>query len=259
MNDGLEVAWAQKLLRNYEKNTTKIENLRSKKGSFEFREYFSRSLLQGFQPTTIIYNIYNNNLYPRNFRTAPHQCQIVFRFSDRTAPGPIKTEKYRTNSHWAVRGSSGAWIPAVHLFKDRPLSWGPSNFRQKTVHVTRYRPPSGEPSTFRQKTVHFTPGPSIFRQKTVHFLKDRPLSWGPSTFRQKTVHFTRYRPPSEGPSFFRRTVHFPSKDRPRYPVPFTFWRTVHFPSKDRPLYPRPSIFRQKAISYGMTYKLKCMC
>jgi len=26
-------------------------------------------------------------------------------------PGPIKTEKYRTNPHRAVRGPNGAWIP----------------------------------------------------------------------------------------------------------------------------------------------------
>ena len=30
---------------------------------------------------------------------------------DRIKPGPIKPEKYCTNSHRAVRGPSGAWIP----------------------------------------------------------------------------------------------------------------------------------------------------
>ena len=31
----------------------------------------------------------------------------------RTAPEPIKTEQYRTNSYRSVRESSGAWIPGI--------------------------------------------------------------------------------------------------------------------------------------------------
>ena len=38
-----------------------------------------------------------------------------FEKSDRTASGPNKTQKFRTNSHEAVRGPGGAWIPGLEL------------------------------------------------------------------------------------------------------------------------------------------------
>ena len=58
----LEVDWGKKILRNYEKNMTKIENLRSKNVFFKFREYVSRTLLQGLQPPTNISLIFKRFL-----------------------------------------------------------------------------------------------------------------------------------------------------------------------------------------------------
>ena len=65
---GLGVAWAEKLLRSYEKITTKIKNLRSKKGFVKFREYVSRTLLQGLQPPTKVSLI--SNRFPKTLGSA---------------------------------------------------------------------------------------------------------------------------------------------------------------------------------------------
>ena len=40
---------------------------------------------------------------------APHHT--ILTNSDRTAPRPIKTDKYRTESHREVSGPSDAWVP----------------------------------------------------------------------------------------------------------------------------------------------------
>ena len=44
---------------------------------------------------------------------APHHTRTaeILTNSDRTAPGSIKTDKYRTESHREVSGPSDAWVP----------------------------------------------------------------------------------------------------------------------------------------------------
>ena len=44
-------------------------------------------------------------------RAAPETME----FEDRTAPGPKKPEKSRTNSHRVVCGPGGAWIPGLNI------------------------------------------------------------------------------------------------------------------------------------------------
>ena len=45
------------------------------------------------------------------------RTENFFEKSDRTAPGPKKPQKFRTNSHRAVRGPGDAWI------LDHDLKW----------------------------------------------------------------------------------------------------------------------------------------
>ena len=66
-----------------------------------------KRLHQNYEVYSILETVSSILYAPRNFRTAPHQDHKIFKNSDRTAPGPIKTEKYRTNSHRAVRGPNG--------------------------------------------------------------------------------------------------------------------------------------------------------
>ena len=58
-------------------------------------------------------------------KVGPHRTRIEFFFekSDRTAPGPKKPQKFRTNSHRAVYGPGGAWIPGFNVNWPR-IIWG---------------------------------------------------------------------------------------------------------------------------------------
>ena len=56
-------------------------------------------------------------------RTTPHQDRIFFEKSHRNAPGPKKPQKFRTNSHRAVYGPGGAWIPGFNVNWPR-IIWG---------------------------------------------------------------------------------------------------------------------------------------
>ena len=98
----------------------------------------------------------------------PHRTRTrkFLKSQDRTAPGPKKPDKSRTNSHRAVRGPGGAWIPdpndslfAVFLYEK---AW--------TVLTDR-------PGIFSAQTVNFPPGPYNFNHmfSTICLIKNAEI------------------------------------------------------------------------------------